>query len=1045
MFLLHDLEEHRGGCVVIEPPKERISGMRKEVKRSLVVWPSIASAALIGMSSLPIFVQPYFGSITDGYPVLSSAQPEWREPAQPDSAVPPPEPVDLHQETEPPDAGLEIVERVQHGERGMKLPPRLAFVLGVAPDETTIDAPVVDTRRELAGTSMPLPSTDPVAAPETSPKVKNGEIAQLDLAPPDIESIFASKISVADGQESEPKPLNWTSILPDSISTLAKVIPSFNESKEDQSLTLGAPTVNTHESERVAVLDSPSSENANEAEPLVLNASEIDAVVNSLQLSRPTTPAPSINQIEIGIEKADQSTPIVSTDPNIASQRRPEHQESQMPSSVGSPASWPVTSTLNEQLSAFAPDVDRAESASEHLITSSNSSGNLKTPDSFSSKAWARDVSELLRELQSLNRLGDDRAGELINRLESHSRLAIDQAERLEDHEARVKWLCAAFAVSRRTAVWNPVWEVARSSNRQEQSVRQGQSDVADIMNLVEAVESELDQTGDTTGWKTFLMLDEIAKSVDTIDSTERSLVAQRFLSRLQWHSLDEKHAKWLDRDSIRRLTAAVRPWTTTAIDYADLLSQIERQESDSVEPSAAEIAAAVQTLRFADQEKLTTIAKAIETHYRNANLRVAISAEMIGRLLPAIQPKSVPIRTSVLGSRVRGTSRVESDLELVLHPSADRWSMSLKTLGNVDTQSVGYKGPVAVTTSGHSRFVAATPIDVTSNGIDIGDPNVFVHGNTNLRGIQSKYDRWPLLRGFVRNVATSRYESIAPRSNQIANQKMRLQIAETIDQTIESKIAEATGKLGQAVLGPLGRLELDPKVIDMQTTNKRLLARYRLAGDWQLAAFTPRPRAPRDSLMSVQIHQSAINNTLEQLVPSGEEKSVEDTISEALQVLGAKDTELPEDLPDDVTIQFSKTRPISVEIDDGQLWVTMRIVRLRRGDRMKLSKFIVRAAYKAQVEGMDVQLVRDGHLRISGSGMSMRERLPVRAIFNKVLSPNRSFPLTLPQLRDHEAVDGLAITQLEMRDGWIGLAVGKEDAPRMALAAQSSPASSQR
>ncbi len=87
-----------------------------------------------------------------------------------------------------------------------------------------------------------------------------------------------------------------------------------------------------------------------------------------------------------------------------------------------------------------------------------------------------------------------------------------------------------------------------------------------------------------------------------------------------------------------------------------------------------------------------------------------------------------------------------------------------------------------------------------------------------------------------------------------------------------------------------------------------------------------------------------------------------------------------------------------------------------------------------------------------------MRERLPVRAIFNKVLSPTRELPLTLPVLTEHAAVKDLVVTQLELRDGWIGLAIGHDDAPRLALAArarlteipdavtdQESPASSQR
>jgi len=222
---------------------------------------------------------------------------------------------------------------------------------------------------------------------------------------------------------------------------------------------------------------------------------------------------------------------------------------------------------------------------------------------------------------------------------------------------------------------------------------------------------------------------------------------------------------------------------------------------------------------------------------------------------------------------------------------------------------------------------------------------------------------------------------------------------------------------------------------MDMQTTDQRLLARYRLAGDWQLAAFTPRPRAPTTSLMSMQVHQSALNKTLEKLIPRDEPMPIRDVLRKSAEILGQLDAQAPDDFPEDVAVQFARTRPITIEIEDGQLWVTLRILRLNRGERVALTQFIVRAAYKPQIDGLQVSLVRDGHLRISGPGMSMRERLPVRAIFNKVLSPNRSIRLTPPQIFAHQAAENLVVSQLELRDGWIGIAVSDSGAPRIAAA----------
>ncbi len=163
-----------------------------------------------------------------------------------------------------------------------------------------------------------------------------------------------------------------------------------------------------------------------------------------------------------------------------------------------------------------------------------------------------------------------------------------------------------------------------------------------------------------------------------------------------------------------------------------------------------------------------------------------------------------------------------------------------------------------------------------------------------------------------------------------------------------------------------------------------------------------------------------------EQLVPQDELLPIEDMLRQCFDLLGREEMVVPEDLPEDTRIQFAKHRPVTVEIEDGTVWITLRIIRLESGERLRLRNFIVRASYVANVDGLNAVLVREGPLSISGPGMSMRQRFPVRAIFNKVLSPNRPLPLTSGELLAEKMPQGTGITQFELRDGWIGLSVGK-------------------
>ena len=572
---------------------------------------------------------------------------------------------------------------------------------------------------------------------------------------------------------------------------------------------------------------------------------------------------------------------------------------------------------------------------------------------------WTNSILVALQELQSFERLNTPQAEGLLESLARASDQGKEIAGSQSDRSAQIKARSIAYAIQRRVSVWQAVLNVSVASSPMAPS------------------------------------------------------------------------PSWVD-DDWSPSPVPSSPGFVVTIDYADLLRKLEQQEIDPIDLVGSEIADAVCALRDSGIEDAVAVAVAIDRHYRNANMRMAVSESLLNRLLPKIDPQTVPVHTRMLGSNVRGTSHITSDLQVVLSPSDTDWNLRLLTLGQVRTQAIGTSGPVSVHTRGTSRFVAQTPIKVNPAGVHRGQVQVNVNGRTALRGIRTHYDRIPIVGVLLRNFANSKFNSIRPESNRLAAQQVRQRVVREMNETLDTRTQNASEKIHSLVMGPLEQLELEPQVVSMNTTADRIIARYRLAGASQLSAFTPRPQAPASSLMSLQVHQSAINNMLEQLIPRQTLMSIDETVDQAASVFH-KEVKFKEALPEGVMIQFAKTRPVTVEIEEGKMWITLRVVQLSRGHRLNLTNFIVRAVYQPEVNGLQARLVRQGHLRISGPGMSMRERLPLRTIFNKVLSPDRPFPVTLPNLVSNPLATGLAVSQLELRAGWIGLAVSETDAPRIA------------
>ncbi|MDG2220626.1 MAG: hypothetical protein P8L85_04560 [Rubripirellula sp.] len=920
-------------------------------------------------------------------------------------------------------------------------------ILAIAPDISV--EPVIDETVEPNADIVIAPAVEAVAVKavdtasdrQPSPTIRSG-ISRSEPA-------FPSNIAI-DGLDLAPSPR-----LPKSTRYLAKPAPQE------------AATAAANNSVSLVLIPNEADRDTDPtlAEPQTADIETIPAISN-LEFSPPVEPPLPTNLRRSSSPKQAQNP---ESQPQQPSGETPAVKDEQKKPSVSPPknettfAGWPSTNVLDEQLASLI-----AHPSSE-------------------AQQWALVVADSLAELQSLSRLGEPQAGILIDRLNQVARNGLKQAEQVADRNLQIEWLLASHAIARRVAIWKPIWQLVQPKsrvidqpNQTDQAVEstvplsdtppglaskqfttvkqvaaeqwlavddqptlstlsasEQASEAARLTALIHQLRTDVAETGDGSAWSDFLLLDEIEQAAQHAKSRDRVVLAQRVLSRLKWHGLDREQERWLDRDSVEQLVSVISPWARGAVDYANLLRQLERQEADTIDLAAIEIANSVQSLRFATSPEVVTIGEEINTYYRNANVRLALSQTLLQRMMPTIDPQTVPLQTIILGSRVRGTSQLESDLRLQLSPSPNRWRFDLQAIGNVQTNSTGVQNGVAVQTHGNSNFQASTLIEINTQGIDVGSSEVKVQGRSSLRGIRSDYDGWPVVGSLVRTIAKRRYESVQPQTNRIAAQKIKAEVSKELQQRVDERVSLATQQLSEMVLGPLGRLQLNPKVMDLQTTDTRLLARYRLAGDWQLAAFTPRPRAPSSSLMSLQIHQSALNNTFEQLIPRDQPLTIQELIRHSAVTFGQNDITLPEDIPSNVRVQFAKTRPVTVEIEDGQLWITLRVLHLRRDDRKGLTRFIVRAAYRPQVDGINAALVRDGHLRISGPGMSARERLPIRAIFNKVLASSRSMPLTLPQVANHPAMDGLEISQVELRDGWIAIAISEQGEYKIALRGQ--------
>jgi hypothetical protein len=639
---------------------------------------------------------------------------------------------------------------------------------------------------------------------------------------------------------------------------------------------------------------------------------------------------------------------------------------------------------------------------------------------------WAEAV---LAHVDALNQTLDLNDEQAVVALHGLARLA-GQVEavagRIDDFEEEVRLRSAGYALERRIEVWSALQRASAVDVGRRAALVQ---DVDPrVMSAISAALRDVfapDAHGDA--WAEFLLLGEIdgmCQSASFADDAARAELAARVLSRIAETELTEDQQEFLSQSPLVEFQSELRRWTTLPVDGARLLAQLEAYEEHATLKSGDELAVQWNRLRWSVIPEQVALATALNTHYRNANVRFAVTEEFINRLLPAIRDVQAPVRERILGAEVRGQSASRTQMRVRLEPDPSRIRMRLDAHGYMAAQTSSTKGAVTMYNRNRSRFLIQKLFLMDGGGLLVGRSRGTAQAHTNLTGMQTQYDSFPILGSMVRRIAAQRHLESRSLTQRIIERRLAGRASNRIDTEVDGQLIEARQRWQKHILDPLERLDLDPTAIAMSTTDDRLVLRGRLAGKHQLAAFTARPRAVAGNLVSFQVHESALNNLFDQLNLNGRTGDLIEIIEQLRRDLDMNDVNLPADLPQGVIVSLAEQDAVRVRFEADRVSLTLRFATLT-SQRGCWRNFAVRADYVPRSNGFQCELHRDKYIQLTGRRLSLGDQLALRGIFTKVLSKNRPLKLVHPELAQDTRLADLNVSQFTIRNGWIGVSIG--------------------
>ena len=225
--------------------------------------------------------------------------------------------------------------------------------------------------------------------------------------------------------------------------------------------------------------------------------------------------------------------------------------------------------------------------------------------------------------------------------------------------------------------------------------------------------------------------------------------------------------------------------------------------------------------------------------------MRVALSKELMNRMLPEQQVRSEAKRESVAGKRVHGRSRTSTDVGIALLPSDDTWRIALQAEGKVYSRTRSETWPVRVHNAARYEYDADKVITIDGEGLRVAKAKSTARGRNEFLGADSQFDRVPILGAMFRDVGKQQNQKSRPQAMSQVKAKVAYKARTRMDQEADPKLSQLEQRFRDNVLVPFGNLALAAEPVDMHTTSKRAVMELRLANLDQLAAHTPATVGP--------------------------------------------------------------------------------------------------------------------------------------------------------------------------------------------------------
>ncbi len=577
---------------------------------------------------------------------------------------------------------------------------------------------------------------------------------------------------------------------------------------------------------------------------------------------------------------------------------------------------------------------------------------------------------------------------------------------------------------------------------------------------LIAYVDRSTDQKN-AAAWLKYLNLDPLIDAIEDDESMGKIYAASLSLKQRLYGTapgLENAPFRAL-RDALDRLTPALK---YSRKDRAKKLL-IKKIETDADDLDAMESIPTVDQLNMANSllallnetNQPAAASEVLRRSFRYPNLSVWVGEGVVQRVVNQRVNRTEPVIDCIMGTSINGQATLTGQVSADLFPSQGSVGVRVSLSGQVVSRNRGYRKPVSLVTTGYGDVSASRALYISETGISMEPTVACAFLRTEINSINHRFR-------FVRRIARRKAAESKPQADRIAVEKMRLKICTQFSAQVDQASNIQQPDVMQKVRPVLQRLDIPEPARLIGSTDESIYLHTSVLRQDQLAAPNPAPSIHRSYDAAIQIHETAINNTIGYLLAGrtinqkqidrltqqigiskpnqsgasvmSEEKKQSDETSDD------EDEDEDEDEDDDgddedeaeppFEVDFDKVRPVIFEARDGKIRIGVRGTRFEQGTRVLKNRLEIAAVYVPGTtpDGV-VILVRQGDVEIEFPGY--KRHTTMQAAIKGAIEKNFATvfpesllhqPIVLPSTIKAETLRGQVYRprMIQADDGWL-------------------------